>query len=97
MKNREVTHTHCCRYKLNTVLQYQLVLFRTALDYELYTLQYHILQRQIHERMMTKIEPQDSLGKIQGHFELRHYTVGIENTEKGKKMVNALIRFRKDS
>ena len=46
---------------------------------------------------MTKIEPQDSLGNIQVHFELRHYTVGIENTEKGKKMVNALIRFRKDS
>jgi len=34
---------------------------RAALDNELYILQYHILQRQINERMMTKIEPQDSL------------------------------------
>jgi len=33
---------------------------RTELDYELYTLQYHIL-RQINDRMMTKIRPEDSL------------------------------------
>ncbi|XP_023334300.1 engulfment and cell motility protein 1 [Eurytemora carolleeae] len=35
--------------------------FRGPLDFELYTLQYHILQRQIRDRMLTKIEPQDSL------------------------------------